>query len=714
MTTSRSTSSSSSAKPPGKRLIDLLPIPAVSDPTTTDQAETLSDKPTLSHALAMDNHPAEKGLAQHAFQRQHEKEVMDLGWNESEEEITDPLVGGLENEELWLLCRRFNKQVYHVKSSPRPAPGNLDMYIADQEEFSPDKLRATIERLYMTVIIGLLAACKQIARIRSWRERRRTACFCFAYYAAWAFDMLVPLNGLTLIGLILFPPLRDMMFPPAPLALVDAKTGTLQNPKAGLLGSHDSVTGAPENYKGEAVEQEARNFVNSIASIAISSASGKRSEKDSHSDSEDESPQDVTPDPTAIAVGAADAKSKASGTVPAADYDKTKVPMDTMIWKNMRPTMFIITSLTDAWERVANALSPTPPFPRDTYRLRLAALVVPPLAVSLFFSSYMFAKVVTFGIGFLFFGQPIISRAVSRLNRRYPRWQRILELRNTVLKGVPTNAQLTITLLRIGEANHAPLPPPPRSTSPPPHEPAALTTAHLRATGDDTPLNASPEEIAAAISPDTADNDRAATTGAADVDAAKAPRHGRRGSRLLGFFKGTTKTVIETTINADKVKAKTGSMRAKDRLGAVPPPGEEHRRSGPVAFKARHRGRKGFVVLKPQSDMQGPGPAPVVGFVLAKDAAAACEAEGVGGSGASGLRASWSLPVSRVDELRKVGGFGWKAKLVVGWALEREVADGLEIVERETGARWKVTACPRRDELFNRLVAVGGQRWVSM
>ncbi|KAK8238233.1 hypothetical protein HDK90DRAFT_411877 [Phyllosticta capitalensis] len=701
---------STSTKPPGKRLADLLPIPAISNPSQTIEAETLSDKPTLSHALAMDSHADERGLAQQAYQIHHEKEIMDLGWNEKEDEIEDPLVGGLENEELWLLVRRFNKQTYHVKSSPHPAPGNLDMYIADQEVFSPDKLRASIERLYMTVIVGMLAAWKQIARIRSWKERRRTACFCFAYYTAWAVDMLVPLHGLTLIALILSPPLRDMLFPPAPMALVDAKTGTLQKPKAGVLGSYDSVTGAPENHRGEAVEQEARNFVNSLASIVLSSVSGKHPEKDSHSDSEDESPQDVTPDPTAIAIGAADAKSKASGTAPAADFDKTKVPMDTMLWKNMRPTMFVIASVTDAWERVANALSPTPPFPRDTYRLRLAALIIPPLLVSLLFSSYMFAKTVTFGIGFLFFGQPIMSRILSRLNRKYPHWQRILELRNTVLKGVPTNAQLTITLLRIGEANHAPLPPPPRSTSPPPLEPATLTPAHLRATGADTPLNASPEELAEAISPDPA---HVATTGVPEVDAAKTPRHGHRGSRLLGFFKGTTKTVVETTIGADKVKARAGSLRAKERLGVVPPPGEQHRRSGPVAFKARYRGRKGFVVLKPQSNMQGPGPAPVVGFVLAKDAAAACEAEGVGG-GLSGLKASWSLPVSRVEELRKVGGFGWKAKLVVGWALEREVADGLEIVERETGTRWKITACPRRDELFNRLVAVGGQRWVSM
>lgn len=45
------------------------------------------------------------------------------------------------------------------------------------------------------------------------------------------------------------------------------------------------------------------------------------------------------------------------------------------------------------------------------------------------------------------------------------------------------NAQLTITLLRIGEANKAPLPPPPHSKEPPPDEPVEISEEHLRATG---------------------------------------------------------------------------------------------------------------------------------------------------------------------------------------------------------------------------------------
>lgn len=102
----------------------------------------------------------------------------------------------------------------------------------------------------------------------------------------------------------------------------------------------------------------------------------------------------------------------------------------------------------DTWEEFANALSPTPPFTREVYRLRIAGLVVPLFAASIFITSYMFTKAVWFGVGFGFFGDPVISRGLSWLNRNFPHWEKLLELRNTVLKGVPTNAQLTLTLLR--------------------------------------------------------------------------------------------------------------------------------------------------------------------------------------------------------------------------------------------------------------------------
>ena len=190
-----------------------------------------------------------------------------------------------------------------------------------------------------------------IARLRSWRESRRTAGFCTAYFLAWILDLIMPLISVTLITLIVYPPSRELLFPPAPVALVSSKTGGVQKPKAGVLGSHDSATGAPENHKGEAVEQEASNFVNGIASVALASATGKHPQDGGHE--EDGAPGDSVPDPTSIAVGAADARDKASGADPSGKKDKTKAPMETAMWTRMRPIMHGIADATDGWERFA-------------------------------------------------------------------------------------------------------------------------------------------------------------------------------------------------------------------------------------------------------------------------------------------------------------------------------------------------------------------------
>ena len=192
---------------------------------------------------------------------------------------------------------------------------------------------------------------KHIVRLRSWRETQRTAWFCAVYFAAWFLDILVPVLSLTAVALIAYPPIRPIMFPPAPIALVSASTGGIQKPKAGTLGSHDSATGAPENHKGEAVEQEASNFVTGIASIALSSATGKHPQGEPPG--EDDSKAAAVPDPTSIALGAADAKDKAAGGTPTKKHDKTKVPMETAMWSKMRPIMHGLADATDTWERFA-------------------------------------------------------------------------------------------------------------------------------------------------------------------------------------------------------------------------------------------------------------------------------------------------------------------------------------------------------------------------
>ena len=235
-------------------------------------------------------------------------------------------------------------------------------------------------------------------------------------------------------------------------------------------------------------------------------------------------------------------------------------------------------------------------------------------------------------------------------------------------------------MLRIGEVNKAPLPPPPRSDEPPPNKPKSIN-------GDELALDASNEEIHDAIHEDPN------SVAAADQTAVEKPKH-RHGEHILGFFKGSAKTSIETKFGIDKVRAVAGSDHAKNHLGVLPKPGEEVV-SGPVDFKGRYKGHKGWIYVSTMATI------PSVSF----------SREASDGSGdAENKNAAFSLPVQDIRELKKIGGLGWKAKIVVGWATGRTVADGLEIVDK-TGATWKLTAIQLREELFNRLAAMGGQKW---
>src|SRR3984957_9277346 len=73
-------------------------------PPAPAQNPLLERKPSESHALATENHEL-KGAAQEAGKEAY---ITDLGWQANVEGLAT-LVGGLPNEELWTLVRRFNK-----------------------------------------------------------------------------------------------------------------------------------------------------------------------------------------------------------------------------------------------------------------------------------------------------------------------------------------------------------------------------------------------------------------------------------------------------------------------------------------------------------------------------------------------------------------------------------------------------------------------------
>ena len=204
------------------------------------------------------------------------------------------------------------------------------------------------------------------------------------------------------------------------------------------------------------------------------------------------------------------------------------------------------------------------------------------------------------------------------------------------------------------------------------------------------------------------------------------------GRKIAAVLKRTVRAGVDGALGLDHVKAKVGSEQAKQRLGAVadPSPAVAAEKGaldspekadvarlnlpggeGPCVFSGRLHGKTGHILLVSSAA------SPCVAFVFSKLSKSLVRSLLPGKKGdettaALEVRPEFTIGMQDIAELRKMGGFGWKGKMVVGWALGREVVDGLEIVDRE-GNRHVLTAIKGRDELFNRLIAMGGQKWES-
>lgn len=161
----------------------------------------------------------------------------------------------------------------------------------------------------------------------------------------------------------------------------------------------------------------------------------------------------------------------------------------------------------------------------------------------------------------------------------------------------------------------------------------------------------------------------------------------KKSRRILNLLKGTTKGGVKTAMTADKAKAQVGAKHAKNRLGVVKNTHTWPER-GPVVFPARYKGKKGHAYITTTATT------PAVSWT--KDL--------------EDVNPAWTVSISEIMDLKKVGGLGWKSKIVVGWAMGREVVDGLVIKTKE-GDELHLTAINMRDDLFNRLIAMGSQMW---
>lgn len=178
------------------------------------------------------------------------------------------------------------------------------------------------------------------------------------YFAAWLFDLLMPLALGTLILVVSSVQARNAIFPPAPRALVNIRTGGLQKPQAGLLGTNNTLTGAPEKQSHEAIEEEAVNFVENVRHN-IQRAVGIHNNP--QQDGDGDPLEGKIPKPISKALRAVQSADSAPGHVTECT-DQTQQPMEEIIWAGVNPESIakvldivphVIGELADNWERFA-------------------------------------------------------------------------------------------------------------------------------------------------------------------------------------------------------------------------------------------------------------------------------------------------------------------------------------------------------------------------
>jgi hypothetical protein len=272
------------------------------------------------------------------------------------------------------------------------------------------------------------------------------------------------------------------------------------------------------------------------------------------------------------------------------------------------------------------------------------------------------------------------------------------------LKGVPTNAQLALTLLRIGEANKSPLPPPP-SQAPdqtlPAHPPSPIDARDIPLDVSQTDVDATQYDFAdphGSRFREELDSDDETLAGDHLEQGQEQEMTPKKKHRFTKFFRGTAKAGVSTVLGTDVVKAKVGSEHAKRRLGVLPKPGTKSE-DGPTIFNARYEGKKGFAVISMRAST------PCISFTPHDPV----EREEKGKE----VTPVWTIALGDIRELKKIGGLGFKGRLVVGYALGMQIVDGLEIING-AGESFVMTAIEKRDELFNRLIAIERQRWEAL
>ena len=203
------------------------------------------------------------------------------------------------------------------------------------------------------------------------------------------------------------------------------------------------------------------------------------------------------------------------------------------------------------------------------------------------------------------------------------------------------------------------------------------------------------------FSPDDANASQSAKEGETEK-----PKH-RHLSKVMSILKGNTKAAVETKLAVDHVRAATGSNKAQGHLGVLPKK-KNLIYAGPSEFKARFKGEKGWLCITNTAESTtATSNSSEQRLVFMTEEPSKIDASDKN-------KTRWSISVQDIRRLKRATAFVKKpAEMAADWSENTELLGSLEIDDGE-GHTWRFTAIPERDELFNRLVALGNQRWENM
>jgi hypothetical protein len=257
----------------------------------------------------------------------------------------------------------------------------------------------------------------------------------------------------------------------------------------------------------------------------------------------------------------------------------------------------------------------------------------------------------------------------------------MLITRSNILRGVPTNTQIAITLLRIGEAHKSPLPPVPTSKPSDPDHENFIDAENI-------PVDATRSDVLDATMPSTVEK--------AQGDENEEKSKHKHLSNVVRFFKGNTKFYVQAKLAIDHIRAATGSQKAKGHLGVLPKT-KSIIYAGPSEYQCRYEGKRGWAVITESAKPS---------LLFTRDDPRLISFDK--------LEPVLEIAVEDIKRMKRATAFVNSAiEAVVGFSSDRKLLSSLEIENKE-GKTWRLTAIPERDELFNRLVAIGTQRWENM